>query len=1166
MLAFLATLTGFAQTNLTNGKQVYPLGGLKDGISLESLQLITAEGNTTNVYLLPEPSEADTPIQGFYIDLGEAKSIGAVQSTWEGADCGANIYVTNTEPAADGSLTGETKIAEFSNAQEAAKNAAVAVENSGRYIVFVPTTATNYAWGVKIRTFVALEKEASVLTKLLVSPSTVKVGEATEMTFTPQDQLGLTMTGVEYSVTNATLVGNILTATAAGDVVVTATLGTVSVNATVKAIDVAAPTTNPTEPTDLAANVIAVYSAKYGKGISESNPGWGVGGGAPNPLYTTVEEAEIADGHKVVHVLGAGFNSRTAGGVGITTDYTKLHVAVYPFSATSCKLFGDNQYAEAVTVTGLIPGQWNYVEVDNAKNWPNYVLIEMVGESEFYLDHFYFAKVAIEDTQAPVLNTAELVKSGIGCAVLRLKATDDKSAKITYVITDQDSKKYTTKGDNGAELVYTLGGLEYAKEYTLTVVAQDDNENASESKVINVTTQALTAAPAPTKDADKVMSIYSNAYTAFTSYNYGAWGQSTVVTPETVGGDEMLKLTKYNYLGFEYYTNLDLSGMKYLHIDVLPQQAMTLGITPILFEGTTVFEKSTSVGELTVGEWNSIDLPLSAFGLDFSNPSHQLKIDMGSGSDIVYIDNIYFWTEEGGGDPDPFVLTAAPTPTHNETEDQVFSVFSDAYTWATPDGHFSNWGGGNPVLVQLTETDAVIKVENFNYVGHEFGKTVDLRGYTLHVDVLSTDQNTIGITPITQAGEKSKTFNVTKGEWTSLDIPATDWESPIDLQYTFQIKFDGGNSVTTLYLDNVYFWKKSEGGGGDPTPTSGEGNFTIPTGLNAGKVLNYTWAYKQVGMDVTVTYECTNKDEIIGIVDGYIFDKTGGGFVEREGLTYTWTNCTKGQVITSAHKWMFAEGEYVTGNFSYTVTESVAEPVAVHFVNGLKWDNVYAYSWSSNNTDFAWGEWPGTKIEKSGTTIINETEYDVYTWNVPAEAGIPYFVIFNDGTSGTGHQTADLEFVNGKTYDDLVPEPVVEHVYSIVGELTGGWDNDVDMTKDPENENLYTLKVDGFEATATAYQYKLRADHQWGVYEIPMSGNYTWNPSEGPAVYDLTFTFNKAENSLTLQADFKTGTGISDVRSQKADVRGEYYNLNGQRVAQPTHGLYIVNGRKMVVK
>lgn len=43
-------------------------------------------------------------------------------------------------------------------------------------------------------------------------------------------------------------------------------------------------------------------------------------------------------------------------------------------------------------------------------------------------------------------------------------------------------------------------------------------------------------------------------------------------------------------------------------------------------------------------------------------------------------------------------------------------------------------------------------------------------------------------------------------------------------------------------------------------------------------------------------------------------------------------------------------------------------------------------------------------------------------------------------------------------------------------------------------------------------------------------------------------------------------TGVSEVRSQKEDVRGEYFNLNGQRVAQPTKGLYIVNGRKVVVK
>ena len=42
-------------------------------------------------------------------------------------------------------------------------------------------------------------------------------------------------------------------------------------------------------------------------------------------------------------------------------------------------------------------------------------------------------------------------------------------------------------------------------------------------------------------------------------------------------------------------------------------------------------------------------------------------------------------------------------------------------------------------------------------------------------------------------------------------------------------------------------------------------------------------------------------------------------------------------------------------------------------------------------------------------------------------------------------------------------------------------------------------------------------------------------------------------------------TGVNEVKVQK-EVRGEYFNLNGQRVAQPTNGLYIVNGKKVIVK
>lgn len=52
----------------------------------------------------------------------------------------------------------------------------------------------------------------------------------------------------------------------------------------------------------------------------------------------------------------------------------------------------------------------------------------------------------------------------------------------------------------------------------------------------------------------------------------------------------------------------------------------------------------------------------------------------------------------------------------------------------------------------------------------------------------------------------------------------------------------------------------------------------------------------------------------------------------------------------------------------------------------------------------------------------------------------------------------------------------------------------------------------------------------------------------------------------SLAVSFGESTGVNDVKSKMEEVRGEYFNLAGQRVAQPTKGLYIVNGKKYVVK
>lgn len=43
-------------------------------------------------------------------------------------------------------------------------------------------------------------------------------------------------------------------------------------------------------------------------------------------------------------------------------------------------------------------------------------------------------------------------------------------------------------------------------------------------------------------------------------------------------------------------------------------------------------------------------------------------------------------------------------------------------------------------------------------------------------------------------------------------------------------------------------------------------------------------------------------------------------------------------------------------------------------------------------------------------------------------------------------------------------------------------------------------------------------------------------------------------------------TGVSEVRSKAEDIRAPYYDLQGRKVSQPRKGLYIVNGKKTLIK
>jgi hypothetical protein len=95
-------------------------------------------------------------------------------------------------------------------------------------------------------------------------------------------------------------------------------------------------------------------------------------------------------------------------------------------------------------------------------------------------------------------------------------------------------------------------------------------------------------------------------------------------------------------------------------------------------------------------------------------------------------------------------------------------------------------------------------------------------------------------------------------------------------------------------------------------------------------------------------------------------------------------------------------------------------------------------------------------------------------------------------------------------------------------------------------------------ATIGGYNYILYSD---GLFYQVTSGTIATTKAYLHLTSDPTAG---GARSLDIVFDDNETTGVNEVKTQKAT--GEYFNLAGQRVAQPTKGLYIVNGKKVIIK
>ncbi|NRT12937.1 hypothetical protein [Flavobacterium sp. 14A] len=203
--------------------------------------------------------------------------------------------------------------------------------------------------------------------------------------------------------------------------------------------------------------------------------------------------------------------------------------------------------------------------------------------------------------------------------------------------------------NNGETLSYTYAN---AGVYTIRVVSKSaaikTTEYSKEFTVTVVNKPFTSAATPPNRQASDVISIYGSKYTAVAGTNYfpdwGQGGQGSSWSEFDLNGDKMLNYIKLSYQGIALADNttIDVSGMEFIHMDVWTADLEKIETSLI----SKISGEKPVVKSLVANQWNSIDIPISAFtsqGMTVADIIQLKFVGTPWATGSVFIDNIYFY-------------------------------------------------------------------------------------------------------------------------------------------------------------------------------------------------------------------------------------------------------------------------------------------------------------------------------------------------------------------------------------------------------------------------------------------------------------------------------------------------------------------------------------------
>ena len=361
------------------------------------------------------------------------------------------------------------------------------------------------------------------------------------------------------------------------------------------------------------------------------------------------------------------------------------------------------------------------------------------------------------------------------------------------------------------------------------------------------------------------------------------------------------------------------------------------------------------------------------------------------------------------------------------------------------------------------------------------------------------------------------------------------------------------------------------------------------TGVNAGAMIG-------VNMEGSASFifnNCYNVGAISGNESGALSGWSGGGWS-------AFTNCYNAATVNGGSAADFSRNNgtryvncyYMEGcNNSSRDASGQLEPVtAAQLANGELLDKLNSNDgthWYQNANDpypLPFEHPSAVTLDETSTVApvaaqhVDVTVYRTIAADSWSTICLPFAITADkiEGAFGTGVVVRDFtgydydaanDHITVNFSDVATMEANHPYIIKIAGEgITQFTVPNVDLqpSKDPRVSCGTADKMEDFVGTFVADFDFFNAATNTPLY---ISGNQFWYASAQTkpmkafrAYFDFTDD-NVAESRIKMS--FGVSTGISNVASQAE--RG-YHNLNGQRVAAPSHGIFIQNGKKVVIK